>query len=354
MTVMQLSLITDSAVWDRYLTQAVATAPFSQSAGWGEVLVKAGRRLERLAVLLDRQPILLAQVVFKPILGPWWYALSPQGPVFVAAKAIDADASQAAILEKDLVAAAALVGNYLRKQGCLGWQVEPAALAPLHGFSLRRVPDINPPATLVMPLTRLGPQWLADFSSKTRYNIRLAERHGLLARRAKDFSVFWGLFTATAKRDSFPLYPRPVYEAVWASPALHQITIYKGEMPLSVAGWWYWNQTLVYLYGGSDHRYREYMAPSLLQWEGIKLASELGATSYDFFGLAPTAAPPQARREFSAPSYPFDKKHRYAGLTRFKLGFGGIVKEDPGTFVWPLRPALYNVYRARRAMRRAL
>ena len=81
------------------------------------------------------------------------------------------------------------------------------------------------------------------------------------------------------------------------------------------------------------------MAPHLLQWEAIKLAKKEGCKYYDLFGIAP-------RINNEGEKHEYDKRHMYAGVTRFKLGFGGMPVEYPGTFDIKIRRYfLYNLLR---------
>ena len=76
------------------------------------------------------------------------------------------------------------------------------------------------------------------------------------------------------------------------------------------------------------------MAPYVLQWFEITRAKNDGFKYYDFWGIAPND----------------DPKHPWAGVTRFKKGFGGIIVEYGGTWEkgvsWK-----YNLYRILRKLR---
>jgi lipid II:glycine glycyltransferase (peptidoglycan interpeptide bridge formation enzyme) len=82
-------------------------------------------------------------------------------------------------------------------------------------------------------------------------------------------------------------------------------------------------------------------------WKGIELGKKLGYTQYDFFGIAPTTIDEQGE-------YHYDQKHQYAGVTRFKLGFGGKIQLTPGTFDIILKPTLYSLYQTVRKLRRLI
>jgi lipid II:glycine glycyltransferase (peptidoglycan interpeptide bridge formation enzyme) len=104
--------------------------------------------------------------------------------------------------------------------------------------------------------------------------------------------------------------------------------------------------TFTYLYGASDYEFRNLMAPYLLQWEGMEIGNDFGSTWYDFFGVAP--------RINEGQEYVYDLKHQYAGVTRFKLGFGGVAHQDPGTYDVVVRPFKYVIYQFVRKLRRLL
>jgi lipid II:glycine glycyltransferase (peptidoglycan interpeptide bridge formation enzyme) len=55
-----------------------------------------------------------------------------------------------------------------------------------------------------------------------------------------------------------------------------------------------------------------------LQWEAIKEAKNRGCKTYNFWGIAPDIKNAQEAQESS---------HPWAGLSLFKMGFGGCRKE---------------------------
>jgi lipid II:glycine glycyltransferase (peptidoglycan interpeptide bridge formation enzyme) len=91
-----------------------------------------------------------------------------------------------------------------------------------------------------------------------------------------------------------------------------------------------------YLHGASSGTHREVMAPYLLHWSAILDAKAKGLMRYDFWGISNT-------------------KPAFAGITRFKCGFGGTEVSFPGTFdhcrTYKSR-AFYLVYILLRAMNR--
>ena len=73
---------------------------------------------------------------------------------------------------------------------------------------------IQPPDTLILDLTQFEETLLSAMHHKTRYNIRLAERKGVLIERKKseEWKDVWSLFEETAKRDGFRLHPCEHYQ----------------------------------------------------------------------------------------------------------------------------------------------
>jgi len=157
----------------------------------------------------------------------------------------------------------------------------------------------------------------------------------------KDFKNFLYLSKKTAQRDGFRLHESVHYENIINSDLSFQLSVLINNQVIAANLFIGFGNTFTYLYGSSDYTKRDLMAPYLLQWEGIKLAKKLGYKYYDFFGITP--------KEKNCIS---NKKHQYAGITRFKLGFGGKVKEDPGTFDVLLDKKKYFVYNLLRKVNR--
>ncbi|KKQ41252.1 MAG: hypothetical protein US58_C0003G0035, partial [Candidatus Magasanikbacteria bacterium GW2011_GWA2_37_8] len=57
-------------------------------------------------------------------------------------------------------------------------------------------------------------------------------------------------------------------------------------------------------------------------------------------------------KEKGISEHEYDERHSYAGITRFKLGFGGEVKENPGTFDVVIGKKKYFLYKFLRWVRR--
>ncbi|MCL2857815.1 MAG: peptidoglycan bridge formation glycyltransferase FemA/FemB family protein [Oscillospiraceae bacterium] len=176
---------------------------------------------------------------------------------------------------------------------------------------------------------------LAGLTQKARYNVRVAQRHGveikIMGREALD--DFARLMEVTGKRDGFSVRPRSYFEGMLDAlggdgrlyMAYYQGQAVAGAVTSNYAG------KCCYLYGASDNNYRNMMPTYLIQWEMMRWAAQTGCSVYDFQGVSGNLS------EENNPLY---------GLYRFKKGFGGQVDEGPGEFDYvymPLRAKLVGV-----------
>ena len=201
--------------------------------------------------------------------------------------------------------------------------------------------SIQPRMTIVNDLQKTEEELLAAMHEKTRYNIRLAERKGVIVTNETNNdvarSVFWQLLTLTAERDVFGIHPRAYYDMVGSvrSPGFSNelfFARFRGEVcaaalinfyrPLETLG-----GTVTYLHGASGREHRGAMAPHLLHWRIMQEAKRRGFHRYDWWGIDET---------------------RWPGVTRFKRGFGGIEYVHPQSKDFIYRPWAYRWYRGTR------
>ena len=191
--------------------------------------------------------------------------------------------------------------------------------------------DLQPSRTIVLDLSKSEEALLTAMHPKTRYNIRLAEKHGVKIKKGEEyFDDFWRLLQATARRDRLKLFPKEHYrkQLITTDDFHSEIWVAEYEKEIIAANLVnFYGETVIYLHGASSDKYRNVMAPQLLQWEQIKEGQARQFKNYDFWG--------------------FDEA-RWPGVSRFKKGFGGQVAEYAGVFdlVWqPVWYFLYNLAR---------
>lgn len=160
----------------------------------------------------------------------------------------------------------------------------------------------------------------AKFKSKWRYNIRLAERKGVVCDfyGKEKLDEFYSLMLTTARRDGFSIrseeYFGRMLESFHGNARL--CMCYLDNVPLSGALMIDYDKTTCYVYGCSSNEYRNYMPNYLMQWTMIKHAAEIENSTYDFGGIP----------------YWYDENHRNYGVYKFKQGFNGMVKVYAGEF----------------------
>ena len=168
------------------------------------------------------------------------------------------------------------------------------------------------------------------FSSKTRYNIRLAQRKGVKIREYSgiipetELNRFSELMQTTGQRDHFQVrgteYFHTLLEALGEDARL--LMAYHGAVPIAGAIEVFCGEKAWYLYGASSNDHRNLMPNYLLQWTMILRALERHCRIYDFRGV------PGAVSE----------DHPLYGLYRFKKGFSGTYTTFTGLFVHSFLP----------------
>ncbi len=299
-----------------------------QSLAWGELQEKLGVPYWRLMNEEAGKFTAVALVIRREVpLGQCWLYV-PRGPVIK---------SQVPSVENKMQRR---LEELAREQRAVFMRAEPAAV-PRVGWQ-KADHDVQPAHTLVVDLDKEEEELLAEMHSKTRYNIRLAERHGVRARFSadeKDLETFLKLAQDVAVRSPFRYHGPEHYRAmlkVLAPAGMLTLAVAEyGGQPLVVHILVEFGDTVTYVHGASGAGARNVMAPHLLMWESIKRARQRGAKHFDFFGISP----PGARVD-----------HPWAGITRFKEGFGGRRENYAGAYDLVLRPGMYAAFNlARRA-----
>ncbi len=326
-------------------------APFSHSFEWEEILSREGREIERLTVFDDTEPVAMALVQYYRIPFGWKYAFCPKGPIIIQKSNLayrQAGAESQKIFE--------IFFTYLKEKKCIFFRFEPAEDLHITNNKLLKTIDVNPRATMILDLRKTPDELLKSMHQKTRYNINLSQKKDLRISDQKDADLFMRLMRQTARRDKFRLHEERHYHEIIFSPLSYQLTVFLKEIPIASAVFVGFGNTFTYVFGASDYEHRALMAPHLIQWEGIKLAQRFGYRYYDFFGVAPRLGLRTLDSGFQNENenYEYDQKHQYAGVTRFKQGFGGEYHEEQGTYDLIISPWQYKLYQVFRAIRRII
>ena len=174
----------------------------------------------------------------------------------------------------------------------------------------------------------------AEFHSKTRYNVRLATRKGVVVKEGtrEDLKEFHKIMVETGARDGFIIRPLSYFEKMYDELAPNHMKLlmayYEGKPISGVIPIFYGNKTW-YLYGASSNEHRNLMPNYLLQWNMIKYSIEQKKDMYDFRGVVGVV----------------DESHPQYGLYRFKQGFNAEFTEFIGELYINYKPFTNKMFK---------
>jgi len=259
----------------------------------------------------------------------------------------------------------------------LGFATTNDQLLTTDGF-VKAFEEMQPENTIILDISKSEEEILAQMKPKGRYNIKIAEKNGIEIQKTTNIDAFYHLYETMAKRQKISYrsrkyfqnlidilgksgycevfeatlskrhceersdeaifcVDRPVLSEVEGLPRPDGLAMTKqNDAILASAIISFYDNTAIYLFGGSSNEHRNLMAPYKLHWEIIKEAKRRGLTKYDFFGIAPQNQP----------------NHPWAGVTRFKQQFGGEEVELLGSWDLIFKPTEYQLFKVLEKMRR--
>ncbi|HSQ25538.1 MAG TPA: peptidoglycan bridge formation glycyltransferase FemA/FemB family protein [Anaerolineales bacterium] len=333
-----------SSEWEIRI-QEFPSAHILQTRPWGDLKQDFGWRISRVGIFPDGDVSGIgAQILFKPLPFGLSLAYIPRGPVGLSSRAEDHPLWQQWLDEVDLEC---------KKQHAIFLKIEPDlweseanpnALPEVDnipdGFKLSEQ-DIQPARTLLVDIRGEEEAVLSRMKQKTRYNIRLAQKKGVIVKESHDLSTFYNLMELTGQRDQFGVhslaYYQRAYDLFHPSDAC-QIFIAEFESePLAAVMVFFHGTRAWYFYGASSEKHRELMPAYLLQWRAMRWAREKGCTYYDLWGV-PDHNLQDLEAGFMAHSAGL------WGVYRFKRGFGGELKRTQGPWDRVYRKFWYWLY----------
>ncbi|MEK7098185.1 MAG: peptidoglycan bridge formation glycyltransferase FemA/FemB family protein, partial [Patescibacteria group bacterium] len=270
-------------------------------------------------------------------------------PIFASGSAIKRDIFDFFIAELKKTASRESGIIFLKVEMDREWgEIDPVVV----GFR-KSTKDIQARETMIMDLTQPEDDILREMKQKTRYNIKIAQKHsvkiigvnavktdpqffismvhemavrnGFRPHSKKYFSDMMNLFLGKSITPELPEFAQKLYFA------------YYQEEVVAAALVGFFGGRATYLHGASATRHRNVMAPYLLHWEIMREVKKLGFNEYDFWGIVTQRT---------------DKKQvkKWIGFSRFKEGFSGRVLEYPGAYDLVFNKLWYNGYKIARRM----
>jgi peptidoglycan pentaglycine glycine transferase (the first glycine) len=201
--------------------------------------------------------------------------------------------------------------------------------------------------TSVINLMQSDDELLKSFHEKTRYNIRLATKKGVVIKQEKNIDIFWPLLQETYIRDGIKSHSEKYYRDFIALRECTQLTAYFEDIPVASVLLYMFGRTCVYVHGASGNVYRNVMAPYLIQWESLQYARDKSCAYYDLGGVAKPLKLDDLNAETFF-TYSWDKNDKLSGVTRFKAGFDGTIKHYADAYDVVFRSTKYFLYQIAR------
>lgn len=199
-----------------------------------------------------------------------------------------------------------------------------------YGELLRPGRTLFTPQTFYLYLDKSEEDLLAAMHPKARYNIRLAQKKGVVIEEDNSPEAFTRYlqltFGETTQRQKFYAHNIQYHQKMWQ--IMHQAKIahlftakYKGQILVTWILFKYQHR-LFFPYGASSDAHKEVQAPSLMLWETARWGKKNQCLVYDLWGA-------EAGK----------------GFNRFKEQFGPQLIDLAGTWDLVVNPILYPVYR---------
>src|SRR3989344_326734 len=290
---MEIKAITDKKVWDEFVT-GCPEYTFLQGWSWGAV----SGNVIRLGAFKSGRLVGVAQVL-RIAARRGRFLFVPHGPL-----------GQFPLTELISLAKREKV-TFLR--------ISPLApdINDYRALGFRDAPTImHAEETWLIDVSLSEEEILKNMRKTTRNLIHRGERDGVVIEKTTDVSqidTLYDLQIETSKRNSFvPFSKEFLKKEMEIFRENDEAVLFLGKAEgktLAAAIIVFYGKSAFYYQSGS----RESKVPVnyCLQWEVIKEAKRRGCTIYNMWGVAPPNKP----------------RHRFAGITVFKTGFGGYERD---------------------------
>ncbi|MGD9129310.1 MAG: peptidoglycan bridge formation glycyltransferase FemA/FemB family protein [Candidatus Woesebacteria bacterium] len=303
-------LIDNKKSWENFILSR-AEANFLQSSNWGEFQKKLGKKIFPLG-LFENQKQIAAALIIKEKAKRGNYLSIAGGPLLDWQKKDALEQVQFLIAEIKKIA---------KQENCLFIRFRPQVKdspeirALVKKLAAQESPmHLTADLTLQLDLNQSEEEILAGMRKNTRYEIRKAIKKGITVENSQDpaeIKEFYQHQLYLAEKHSFvPFSYQFLYQQFLSFVKDDQVMLfhaYHENKLLASAFIIFYNKEAVYHYGVSTAENQRLPGSYACQWAAIKEAKQRDCLRYNFWGIAPED----------------QKKHRFAGVSLFKRGFGG-------------------------------
>lgn len=346
---MEIREIKNKEVWDDFLSKCEEKT-FLQSWNWGEFQKLMGNKIWRFGIF-ENDNLISVAFLYKIQARRGTFLFIPHGINIENPNSKNPKSQILKILLNELKKIAKEEkADFIRIAPILVRNEENIKI--FKELNFRPAPiHMHPEVTWELDITPSEEELLAGMRKTTRYLIRQAEKNpdieiiqspaGGEARpngrqNNEDIEAFNNLHQKTVGKHHFVPFSLNYFQKEFtAFQKDQQISIflakYQNEI-ISSAIILYWSGIGFYHHGASHPRFSKIPASYLLQWRVIQAAKKRGCKLYNFWGISPDEKKNPHRNPFGI----LRGRHPWAGLTLFKMGFGGYKKEYVKTQDFPL------------------
>lgn len=326
--------ISAKSVWERFHLGTAYPSIF-QSWNMGEALKKSGEEVERLGFYRNNILTGIAQVIYVHAKRGSFLHIRG-GPVFKKWNEFNNSLD--------------LLIKYAKKKKLSFIRISPPVLLKDNlkifgkpGFVNTPIPLLDAEVSWVLSLNKSDEELMMNMRKTTRYLVRKAQKNGVEIKQTIDKKAILNLLklykVMTAEKRIVPHHG--IVEEFNEFVGDGKAVIIEGYFRRKLLG-----SALILFYGDeaiyhhSAHLREEKEAPVsyLMQWEAIREAKKQGMKYYNFWGIEPS----------------LNKRHPWYGLSLFKMGFGGEIrqfiraKDYPLSFRYNITWIIESVRRIRR------
>ena len=297
-----------------------------QSWQWGEFRKSLGTPVRRYGLYTGKKLTRVFQLTLHKIpFTKSYVGYLPKGP----------------FPDRELAEALTEIG---KQENCAFIKVEPDVInlqSKAHSPQLdKRFKQSSKPLftkhNFILDLTRPEDEILKNMHPKFRYNIKVAQKHGVKVEERIDekaFKDYLKLYFETTKRQNYHGHNEQYHQKAWQSlqeaDLARLLIAYYQQQPLTTWMLFNFKDTLYYPYGGSSEQHKNVMASNLVAWEAVKLGKKLGLKKFDLWGALGPDAP---------------SNDPWQGFHQFKKKMGAEAVEYIGTYDLVFNPPLYHLF----------
>lgn len=313
----------DLAKFDRWVADQ-PSGSFLQTSSWAVVKSLNGWSAKTVALYSGDRIIAGAQIFVRSL--PFGQKISylPHGPIW--------DQAAPGSLKEILNSLRGYTeGIALRIEPYGPFSRETAGLIRDAGF-IETANPMQPAHTIILNLSQSESEIMSGMRQTTRRYIRQAERAGLRVwedKSGEKLGEFHKILTGLGRRLGFGVHSEKYYREIKLrfGDQARLFFVGRGQIPLGSYFLISQGSKCWELYGGVTNEGQELKAGYLLKYHCILAMKASGVTYYDQWGVAPEG----------------DSRHRLAGVTYFKEGFGGQRVQMLGAYDLVCQPLLYRL-----------